>query len=66
MKCKNEGHRDYASFNCDEKFTPGHRCRGPQILLLDGCNDNLKDDEIEDSLKPTPGLPKDPSLLRKA
>ena len=35
-------------------------------MLLDGCNDNLKDDEIEDSLKPTPGLPKDPSLLRKA
>ena len=23
-------------FNCDEKFTPGHRCKGPQLLLLEG------------------------------
>lgn len=23
-------------FNCDEKFTPGHKCRGPQFLLLEG------------------------------
>lgn len=23
-------------FNCDEKFTPGHKCRGPQLLLLEG------------------------------
>ena len=23
-------------FNCDEKFTPGHRCKGPQLLLSEG------------------------------
>ncbi|KAK8522025.1 hypothetical protein V6N12_066595 [Hibiscus sabdariffa] len=23
-------------FNCDEKFTTGHKCRGPQFLLLEG------------------------------
>ena len=22
-------------FNCDEKFTVGHKCRGPQLLLLE-------------------------------
>ena len=27
--------------NCEEKFTPGHRCTGPQLLLLlEGCNQN--------------------------
>uniref|UniRef100_A0A6N2LI86 Alcohol dehydrogenase-like N-terminal domain-containing protein n=1 Tax=Salix viminalis TaxID=40686 RepID=A0A6N2LI86_SALVM len=24
-------------FNCEEKFTPGHRCKGPQLLLLEAC-----------------------------
>ena len=23
-------------FNCNEKFTPGHKCKGPQLLVLDG------------------------------
>ena len=23
-------------FNCDEKFTPGHRCKGSTLLLLEG------------------------------
>ena len=23
-------------FNCDEKFTPGHKCKSPQVLVLDG------------------------------
>ena len=23
-------------FNCDEKFTMGHKCKGPQLLVLDG------------------------------
>ena len=27
-------------FNCDEKFTVGHKCQGPQILLLEG-NSNI-------------------------
>lgn len=34
-------------FNCDEKFTPGHRCRGPQLLLLEGASNTgtSNDDE---------------------
>lgn len=32
-------------FNCDEQFTVGHRCRKPQLLLLEGGQS--KDEEIE-------------------
>ena len=35
------------SFNCDEKFTPGHRCRGPQLLLLEGCGEYDEGDNSE-------------------
>ena len=31
-------------FNCDEKFTAGHKCRGPQLLLLEGHTDNSEID----------------------
>ncbi|KAJ8759322.1 hypothetical protein K2173_006842 [Erythroxylum novogranatense] len=34
-------------FNCDGKFTPGHRCAKPQLLLLDGGTGD-RDDEDED------------------
>ena len=27
-------------FNCDEKFTSGHKCKGPQLLVLDGEQEN--------------------------
>ena len=27
-------------FNCEEKFTPGHRCTSPQLLLLERHNGN--------------------------
>ena len=27
-------------FNCDEKFTPGHKCKGPQLLVLDGVQED--------------------------
>ncbi|XP_020241395.1 uncharacterized protein LOC109819859 [Asparagus officinalis] len=43
-------------FNCDEKFIQGHRCRGPQLLLLDGSNDNSEDDEIDDSMEQPPEI----------
>ena len=23
-------------FNCDDKFTTGYKCRGPQFILLEG------------------------------
>ncbi|KAF2308188.1 hypothetical protein GH714_036548 [Hevea brasiliensis] len=31
-------------FNCDEKFAPGHRCKGPQLLVLE-CGDEGSDTE---------------------
>ena len=26
-------------FNCDDKFAAGHKCRGPQLLLLEAARD---------------------------
>ncbi|XP_021595172.1 uncharacterized protein LOC110602054 [Manihot esculenta] len=37
-------------FNCDAKFTPGHRCAKPQLLLLDGGTEDEDEDEPEISL----------------
>ena len=28
-------------FNFDEKFTPRHKCKGPQLLLLEGVGESL-------------------------
>ena len=38
-------------FNCDEKFTAGHRCRSPQLLLLEGdtWNEETNGVEIEET-----------------
>lgn len=33
-------------FNCDEQFKPGHRCKAPQLLLLDADIDD-KDEQAE-------------------
>ena len=33
-------------FNCDEQFKPGHRCKAPQLLLLDADIDD-KDEQTE-------------------
>ena len=27
-------------FNCNEKLTLGHRCKGPQLLLLEGSQED--------------------------
>ena len=45
-------------FNCDEKFTPGHRCRGPQLLLLERSSniDSLDDEEVEDHQEAQPEI----------
>ena len=32
-------------FNCDERFTPKHRCQGPKILLLGPENDYNSQEE---------------------
>lgn len=44
-------------FNCNNKFTPGHKCLGPRLLLLDGnssaeiisCED-ITEDSLEEQL----------------
>ncbi|KAA8519438.1 hypothetical protein F0562_013687 [Nyssa sinensis] len=35
-------------FNCNKRFTAGHRCQKPQLLLLEGHTGNLKCEEITD------------------
>lgn len=37
-------------FNCNDKFTAGHKCRGPQLLLLEAPagTSTLKCEEISD------------------
>ncbi|XP_065866587.1 cation/H(+) antiporter 2-like [Euphorbia lathyris] len=36
-------------YYCDEKFVPGHRCKRPQLFMIEDCNqlNNVKDDPIE-------------------
>lgn len=45
-------------FHCDEKLTPGHRCQGPQLLILDGNLEETEDEEpqLEISLHALTGL----------
>ncbi|KAL6332966.1 hypothetical protein AAG906_019980 [Vitis piasezkii] len=33
-------------FNCNERFTPGHKCQGPRLLLIEG-HDEVQDKEEE-------------------
>ena len=46
-------------FNCDEKLSSGHRCKGPQLLLLEG---NFDVEAEEDNSKINPNLPSDPEI----
>ena len=34
-------------FNCDAKFVPEHKCKGPQLLLLEGNYDESGTDDAE-------------------
>ena len=45
--------------NCDEKFSSGHRCKGPQLLLLEG---NFDAEDKEDNSKINPNLPSDTEI----
>ena len=38
-------------FNCDEKFTPSHTCRGPQLLILEGHTDTSNEEEAMDQME---------------
>ncbi|KAL6320971.1 hypothetical protein AAG906_010780 [Vitis piasezkii] len=40
-------------FNCDDKFTAGHKCRGPQLLLLEGNSIPNKEDDIDEEIEET-------------
>ncbi|RVW24821.1 hypothetical protein CK203_112252 [Vitis vinifera] len=46
-------------FNYDDKFTSGHRCKGPQLLLLEG---NINDDSEGDTKEAETDLPSDPEI----
>ena len=46
-------------FNCDEKFSSGHRCKGPQLLLLEG---NFDVEAKEYNSKINPNLPSDTEI----
>ena len=46
-------------FNCDDKSTSGHRCKGPQLLLLEG---NINDDSEGDTKEAEADLPSDPEI----
>jgi len=35
-------------FNCDEKFTVDHKCRGPKLLLLEGSYSSNAEDETNE------------------
>ena len=43
-------------FNCSEKFSVGHKCIGPQILLLEGSTDarDIMYEETEIGAEVTP------------
>ena len=43
-------------FNCDKKFTVGHRYRGPQLLLLEGCEEYDEEDNPEGAEDFTPEI----------
>ncbi|KAL4341599.1 hypothetical protein GQ457_08G014550 [Hibiscus cannabinus] len=43
-------------FNCDEKFTTSHRCRGSQLLILEGIDDSYGEEVIEDTLELQPDI----------
>ena len=34
-------------FNCNERFTPGHKCQAPQLMLLEGC---IQEDETPEEM----------------
>lgn len=38
-------------FSCDEKYTPGHRCRKPHLLLMEGGDDEDEFEEAEQELQ---------------
>ena len=46
-------------FNCDEKFSSRHRCKVPQLLLLEG---NFDAEAKEDNSKINPNLPSDTEI----
>ena len=46
-------------FNCDEKFSSGHRCKGPQLLLLEG---NFDAEAEEDNSEINPDFPSNPEI----
>ncbi|RVX18083.1 putative mitochondrial protein [Vitis vinifera] len=46
-------------FNYDDKFTSAHRCKGPQILLLEGSIDDDSEGDIKEAKT---DIPSDPEI----
>ncbi|XP_010275983.1 PREDICTED: uncharacterized protein LOC104610859 [Nelumbo nucifera] len=43
-------------FNCNEKFTLTHQCKGSQLLLLEGSDDYSEEEETDGLMEPQPEI----------
>lgn len=44
-------------FSCDERFTPGHKCKQPQLFIMEGEHDSDDSNEEErDEIDPSPEI----------
>lgn len=34
-------------FNCNDRFTPGHKCKTPQLFLIEGGEDEEKEGDFK-------------------
>ena len=50
-------------FNCNDKFTPGHKCQGPQLLLLDCQPAEYEMEEEELQITDNMGDQAEPEIL---
>ncbi|ESQ30824.1 hypothetical protein EUTSA_v10012141mg [Eutrema salsugineum] len=43
-------------FSCDERYTPGHKCKQPQLFIMEGEQDDDMDIEDDDEIDPKPEI----------
>lgn len=44
-------------FSCDERYSPGHKCKQPQLFIMEGADDDDDDDsENDEEEEPTPEI----------
>lgn len=49
-------------FNYDDKFSWGHKCKGPQLLLLEGNLDDRSKGDNDKTMEASTNLPSDPEI----